>query len=118
MLPTIQSFVSKAVLPLGLPKPSLGSLVKALTLSGAPRTAALNAVPGLTPVIQAAAQKGYDGALVTIYRYMYHAVIAFGLWSIIAACALRPMDHLLTNRVPKRTGHNSREIGSSPRRCR
>ncbi|KAK6387545.1 hypothetical protein LTS17_000814 [Exophiala oligosperma] len=110
MQPTIQKYVTKAVLPLGLPKTSLGPLIKALVASGPARTKALHAVPGITPEVMSAAQNAYDNGLVAAYRYMYYAAIAFGVWSIVAALCLRSMDHLLTNHVPKSNGHNSREV--------
>lgn len=110
MLPTIQSFVAQAVLPLGLPKSSLGPLIKALVSSGPARKVSLSAVPGITPEVISAAQSAYNDGLVHAYRYMYYAAIAFGVWSIAAALCLRPMDHLLTNHVPKSNGHNSQEV--------
>lgn len=87
----IKSMVVPAVLHAGLPESSLTQLLTALN-SGV--SAAIEAVPGITPKIVSVGTEELVAAYVGAIKLIFLASIAFGGLSIIASLACRPITKL------------------------
>lgn len=71
--------VAEAVLPLGLPKSSLGAFITALASDNIP---AVEAVPGVTPQIISAGAYGLKQAFLLSFRWVW---VTAGAFSLVAA---------------------------------
>lgn len=99
MTTTIPANVTPAALNAGLPKADLAALFTALA---AGTTAALEAVPGITPAIIAAVGEAEKVANAQAFKTVYLTSIAFGGLSIIAALFITPIDDLMTDYVARK----------------
>lgn len=103
-LPTeIHSHVQSAAIAAGLPSSSFTSLFAAVTNGTA---AAYNAVPNMTPEIQAKVINAVTDGRVKSYSYIYYATIAVNAVPIIAGLLMKDYDHLLNSHVPRQVYRN------------
>ncbi|KAK4936926.1 hypothetical protein LTR10_022304 [Elasticomyces elasticus] len=91
--------VSSAAVGAGLPKAEVGSVLAAIANGTA---AALEAVPGMTPKIEAAIADGVKTAYSSSFKTVYLASLAFGGLAVIAALFSEDIDHLMTGYVNRR----------------
>ncbi|KAI1618842.1 siderophore iron transporter [Exophiala viscosa] len=91
--------VSSAAVGAGLPKAEVGSVLAAIANGTA---AALEAVPGMTPRIEAAIADGVKTAYSSSFKTVYLASLAFGGLAVVAALFSEDIDHLMTGYVNRR----------------
>lgn len=91
--------VSSAVVKAGLPRSEVPAVLAAVANGTA---AALEAVPGMNTIIEAAVADGVKTAYSSSFRTVYLASLAFGALAIIAALFSENIDHLLTGYVSRR----------------
>ncbi|KIH87497.1 siderophore iron transporter [Sporothrix brasiliensis 5110] len=91
--------VSEAALNAGLPESSLAATFAALTNGTA---AALDAVPGMTPAIEAAVAQGTKTAWASTFTTVYYSSLAFTGVAVIAACFSSDIDKYMTSYVSRR----------------
>ncbi|KAK2809258.1 hypothetical protein FQN50_003899 [Emmonsiellopsis sp. PD_5] len=104
----LQAHVAPAALKAGLPETSLAALFAALAKA---TEDALAAVPGINGEIMAAVGMAQREGYAAAYRYIYYTTIPFGVVATAAACALRPIKHLLTSHVPKIVERTQVQVG-------
>ena len=92
----VPQYVAPAALNAGLPKTSLTVLFTSLA------TGKFDLVPGITPKIIAAVAAANAQAGADSFRYVWYAVIAFAVCSIIAACLTINYGQYLTDDVARK----------------
>ncbi len=91
--------VASAALGAGLPETSLNATFAAITNGTA---AALDAVPGMTTVIETAIADGTHTAWAATFRTVYYSSLAFAGLGLVAACFSADIDNHLNNYVSRR----------------
>ena len=92
----IPEYVTPAALNAGLPSSSLTSLYANLTAG------TLSKVPGINAEIIAAVGAANSAAAAEAFKYVWYSVIAFALFSVIAACLTINYGDYLTDEVARK----------------
>jgi hypothetical protein len=93
---TIPNEVVPAIMNAGLPASSITAYFAAVTAGTA---SAFEAVKGITPAIIAAGTRAYRIAYVEAFKTVFLTAIAFGVISILLACAVPNVEDLMTHDV-------------------
>lgn len=102
----LATIVPPAVINAGLPASSIPDLFAAITV-GTP--AALAAVPGINPQIEAVLGAALSNAYAAAYKYVYYAAVAVGLVGLIACFCIRDYDQYFNSHVPRQIYHGRNE---------
>jgi hypothetical protein len=97
--PELGSLISDAGLSNGLDPSALSALVAATSSNAAGVPGAFDAVPGITPQIEAAAALAFREAYAFAFRRVFWASIPFGVIAIICAFFIRDPSTYLTNHI-------------------
>ena len=94
---TIPAVVPAAVIQAGLPESSVAAYIKAISDGGS--SAALAAVKGLTPAIEAVGATAFRIAYLQAYRTIFYTSIGFGGIAILISFLIPNIGKLLTSGV-------------------
>jgi hypothetical protein len=103
---TIPTEVPPKLIAAGLPSSSVAAFMSAITV-GTP--AAFDAVPGLTPSIEATGIMAYKVASVDAYRTVFFSTIAFSVVCVLCACFTPNVDDRMTDKVVATLHHQGKE---------